>query len=138
MILLYTTLIEDENNRKHFEKIYIKYRSYMFYIAQSILNNNSDAEDAVHEVFLNIASKHMHILDKLPTDNDLKNYLLKATKNTAINILRKRKQFSLSFDIFTDDISNIPPLSDDDFLDVICTKALYRKYIEMFYTTTLY
>lgn len=126
MLLLYTALINDENDSQYFEKIYIKYRSYMFHIARSILNNTSDAEDAVHDVFFNIASKHMYILNKLQNDNDLKNYLLKATKNTAINILKKRQRTPLFLGVFAEDIPDIPELSDNDFLDVICTNAVYE------------
>ena len=130
MILLYTGFSDDENCRSYFEKVYFQYRSQMINIANQILHNYDDSEDAVHDVFCNIAAKHMHILYEIQNDNDLKNYLFKATKNTAINILKKRKQTPLYLDALDEDFSGIPELSDNDFLDTICSKFDYDTILE--------
>ena len=59
MLALYMSFIDDESHRRLFEKIYIEYRDPMFFMARSVLGNDSDAEDIVHDVFLKIAKKHM-------------------------------------------------------------------------------
>lgn len=48
----YLLLLETDEERKFFTKIYEKYRDDMFRMANSILHNPSDAEDMVHETFV--------------------------------------------------------------------------------------
>ena len=55
MLILYMSFIDDEIHRRLFEKIYMTYRKQMFLVARAVLSNDSDAEDAVHDVFLKIA-----------------------------------------------------------------------------------
>lgn len=55
MLVLYMSFIDDEIHRRLFEEIYITYRKQMFLVARAVLSNDSDAEDAVHDVFLKIA-----------------------------------------------------------------------------------
>ena len=62
MLAFYMSFIDDESHRRLFEEIYINYRKQMFLVARSVLGNDSDAEDIVHDVFLKIAKKHMAIL----------------------------------------------------------------------------
>ena len=54
MLALYMSFIDDESHRRLFEKIYIEYRDPMFFMARSVLGNDSDAEDIVHDVFDNV------------------------------------------------------------------------------------
>ena len=89
MLAFYMSFIDDESHRRLFEEIYINYRKQMFLVARSVLGNDSDAEDIVHDVFLKIAKKHMTRISRIENDTDLRNYLLKATKHTALDHLRK-------------------------------------------------
>lgn len=50
MLALYMSFIDDESHRRLFEKIYIEYREQMFFMARSVLGNDSYAEDIVHDV----------------------------------------------------------------------------------------
>lgn len=59
MLALYMSFIDDESHRRLFEKIYIEYREQMFFMARSVLGNDSYAEDIVHDVFMKIARKHV-------------------------------------------------------------------------------
>lgn len=43
------------DKRKLFDEVYRHYRNQMIAVAKSILNNDEDAEDAVHDVFCCIA-----------------------------------------------------------------------------------
>ncbi len=130
-MLLYLSLIDNDANRQFFEQIYINYKTQMYLMAQSILHNDTDSEDAVHEVFYNIASKHINTLVSIQNDTDLKNYLLKATKNTALNIIKKRSRTPLYLDALDDDNSSIPELSDNDFLDTVCATLEYNKLLNI-------
>lgn len=91
----------------------------MYELANSILKNSYDAEDAVHEVFYKIAQKHSDIFSRIELDVDFRNYLLKATKNTALSYIRKNKN---TFEIDEISESNYSEISDNQFLDMICAK----------------
>lgn len=54
-MLIYMQMIETEEERDDFEKLYQEYRNLMFYAANQILHNEHDAEDAVHHAFMKIA-----------------------------------------------------------------------------------
>ena len=62
MLTLYLTLLDDEEDKNLFENLYYSYRKQMITVAQSVLQDSSDAEDAVHEVFLRIAVKYMDMI----------------------------------------------------------------------------
>lgn len=52
MLAFYMAFIDDEDDREKFEMLYNEYRKRMVYIAYSVLGNNEDAEDAVHDTFI--------------------------------------------------------------------------------------
>ena len=97
MLLIYMSFIDDESHRRLFEEIYLSYRKQMFLVARTVLKNDSDAEDIVHDVFLRIAKKYMAKISTIENETDLRNYLLKATKNAALdsivmNVFGRRKK----------------------------------------------
>ena len=129
MLTLYLSLIENEEEKKQFEKIYLSYRKQMITLAVSILNNESDAEDVVHDVFLAIASKHMPTILSIKNEKDLRNYILKSTKNTALNLLKKRKiLFPVESIVFDCDTNAL--CTDDMFLEVLCQKEEYLSVLD--------
>lgn len=91
MFTLHISMTRPEDKAKLFNEAYRHYRKQMIAVAKSILNNDEDAEDAVHDVFCSIASSHMDILDRIDNPKDLKNYMLKSVKNRSISILRHQK-----------------------------------------------
>lgn len=126
MIIFYLSLIDDEYQRIKFEEIYITYRMQMVHLAKSFLHNESDAEDVVHDVFLRIATKHMKFIQELNNPEDIRNYLLKATKNTALNELKRKGRNHMSIeDISEGDLEDMPDLADDSFVELLCTTAEY-------------
>lgn len=58
-MLEFLAFIDDENERRLFEMLYLSYRKQMQAVARSILSNDADAEDAVHDVFLKLAKRFM-------------------------------------------------------------------------------
>ena len=132
MLTLYMSFIDDESHRHLFEEIYINYRKQMFLVARSILGNDSDAEDEdiVHDVFLKIAKKHMPKISQIKNEIDLRNYLLKATKHTALDYLRKHSRESIRIEIEDEkDILNLADINDEDFVEKICNGIEYERIV---------
>lgn len=132
MLIIYLGLIDDEQQRVKFEEIYTTYRMQMIHLAKSYFENEADAEDVVHDVFVRIATKHMKFIQGLGNPEDIRNYLLKATKNTALNELKRKGRSNVSIeDVSESDLERFPDLTDDSFIEMICTKAEYESVVQM-------
>lgn len=123
MLALYMSFIDDEKNKPKFEIIYYTYREKMLLMADSVLHNRQDAEDAVHDTFIKIARNMKSIGE--PESNKTLSYVLKATKNTAINLHNKNK--SNDNRIYFDTIDDI---SDHEFLDKLDISENYNKVVQ--------
>lgn len=123
MLIFYTSLIDERSHKSYFETIYHQYRKQMLYVADSVLHNKSDAEDAVHNAFIGIA-KNIDTVRKIENETDRRNYLLKSAKNAALSMLPQvRKPEEPLSDSETDCVS------DRDFVEMICRKADYDKIV---------
>lgn len=89
-MLIYLNLIETEEDKRKFERIYLAYKQTMFYAANRILKNHYASEDAVHQAFLKIIDH----LDKINEDNCQKTraFLVVVVENISIDIYRKQKR----------------------------------------------
>lgn len=119
---MYMSVIEDSTDRIEFERIYMQYRKQMHYLANAMLKDACNAEDIVHDVFTVLAAKHMDTIRKIENENDLRNYLLKATKNTCLNFLHKR-EYERKFLKEEQRKTTEQFLDDEAFLENICAKA---------------
>ena len=127
MLAFYLSLIDNDNDRKQFERIYYAHRKQMLTLAFAILENEADAEDLVHDVFCNIAEKYMQSLQNIKNEQDMKNYLLKATKNSALNKKRDTKpHISLHESEY---MLNKDDMYDNEFLDMICNNISYQEVL---------
>ena len=121
MLLLFLQIIEEEQDRRLLELLYIEYRDSMYGVACSVLRNSADAEDAVQTVFMNVASKHIETIKGLESDSRKRSYLLAAGKYTAIDSLRRKSKAPVSMDQLKE--SGFDPADDDgDFTEEICAK----------------
>lgn len=128
MLTVYLSLIDDMQQRIEFEEIYTTYRMQMIHLAKSFFENEADAEDVVHDVFVRVATKHMKFIQTLPNPEDVRNYLLKATKNTALNELKRKGRTNVSIDEISESaLESFPDLTDDSFLEFICTRTEYER-----------
>ena len=128
MLTVYLSLIDDAQQRIEFEEIYTTYRMQMIHLAKSYFENEADSEDVVHDVFVRIATKHMKFIQTLSNPDDVRNYLLKATKNTALNELKRKGRTHVSIEEISESaLESFPDLTDDSFLDLICTKTEYER-----------
>lgn len=129
MLVLYLSIIDDENYKRKFEEIYLSYRKQMLIVAKSVVHQDIDAEDVVHEVFLNIATRYMETISGIKEEKVLRNYLLIATKRTALNWLRKYKHIIyVEPEVELDYI--LPKIADDKFVEHICKRLEYEQVLQ--------
>lgn len=89
MLVYYLQMIDTPEEKIRFEQIYQKYRGLMYRVADGVLHNRQDAEDAVHNAFLRII-KHFKKFQTTPVE-DLAPQVAVIARNEAISLLRKRK-----------------------------------------------
>ena len=131
MLVLYMSFIDDEIHRRLFEEIYITYRKQMFLVARAVLSNDSDAEDAVHDV-LKIAKSQMQKIGSIQEAADVRSYLLKATKHQAIDHLRKQQRQRTVMNAEREDaLKSIVELSDDQIVDMISNGMAYDRILQV-------
>lgn len=91
-MLIYLSMIEGEERKASFEKIYKENYLRMYHIALSILKQPADAEDAVHEAFLSIAKnfkKYFHL-----SCRKMEGLCVTIVKSKVIDQLRYKKRFT--------------------------------------------
>lgn len=106
-MLIYLAIIETPDDQSKFEKVYLQYRGLMYHVAYKILDNASDAEDAVHNAFLQIAENIDKISD--PVCPKTQSYVVTIVENKAIDLYRRNKRRSI---VSIDDIPGIPAETD--------------------------
>ena len=89
MLTLYLQMLETPEEKVRFEEIYLNYRGMMFHVAEGLLHNNQDAEDAVHNAFLRIIKKFSKF-QKTPV-KELAPLVAVIARNEAISLQRKKK-----------------------------------------------
>lgn len=76
------------NNNEFKARIQSHYR-LMYRVAASVLENEEEAIDAVHDAVLKLFEKR----NQLDHISNLKQYCLRVVRNTCLNIIRDRKVF---------------------------------------------
>lgn len=88
-MLIYLQMIESPEDKHKFEIIYEKYRDKLFAIANDILHNEHDAEDAVHYGFMRLAENISKIGD--PDCPKTRGYIVTIVENRAIDVYRAKQ-----------------------------------------------
>lgn len=110
MIDFILSTIENEQQRNELAVFYFKHKNRLYSIAFSKLHNKEDAEDAIQEVFSEIANKPEKFFD-VPVDGRL-TYTDIMVKNISIDMFNNRNRVSLE-PLEEDDTGNeIIPLED--------------------------
>ena len=130
MIALYLSLIDEELQKKKFEKLYYRYRNLMYYIAFQVLNNERDSEDSVQEAFLRIA-KNMDKIGDVES-NETKNFAAIIVKREAMKLYDKKKKRK---EVFESDLSNADDRNDhgESFFDKHKAKGSEKIVNELMY-----
>lgn len=89
-MLVYLQNIETPTDRARFEKLYLAYRGLMFHVANRVLQNGQDAEDAVHQAFCSVAE---HMAD-IPEDLGPKarTLVVAIAERKAIDLYRSKRR----------------------------------------------
>lgn len=102
-MFVYLMMIDSPEDQSKFEMIYKKFKGLMFHVAYKILNNEPDAEDAVHSAFVKIAENIEKIGDAVCPKTQ--SYVVTIVENKAIDLYRgnqRRKSVT-----YLDDVSGI-------------------------------
>lgn len=96
-MLLFLNIIDTEEEKDKFRKVYEKYGRLMHYVAAKILGDQVLAEDVVQEAFLRIA-KNIHKIKEVES-KESKNFVLIITKNVSYDFINKRKEECIDMDV---------------------------------------
>lgn len=98
MLQIYLATVDSAEDKSLIEFLYTEYKQIMYKTAVSILHNNEDAEDAVHEAFLRII-KNISKFRKYSCNENV-SYLVIIVRGIALNMLAaKNKKTELPDDI---------------------------------------
>ena len=85
---IYLQLIDSEEDRSKFEKLYDEYKGLMYSTAYKMLEHEQDAEDAVQYAFLKIAENITKVAEAVSPET--KKYVMTILENRSIDIMRQR------------------------------------------------
>lgn len=105
-------------SREALARIYEKYKTDLLVLAMALLNDNSAAEDAMHDVFLSFAMN----IEKFGLTGSLKSYLLTCVANRARNLNKAKRQPSIESNLEEPVGSN----SDEPLRTIICNEQLQQ------------
>lgn len=90
LMLLYLEMIERPEDIVKFEEVFFKYKGLMYYVANRLLWNEHDAEDAVQQAFIAIAKNIDKIMDvDCP---QTRSYVVTIAENKSVDILRSKQR----------------------------------------------
>lgn len=89
-MLIYLQAVDDPSDQSKFQRVFQRYHRLMFTVANGILRNQQDAEDAVQEAFWAIAKNISKISD--PDCNKTQSYVVTIVERKAIDLYRAKKR----------------------------------------------
>lgn len=125
--MIYLQMMQSEYDRAKFEEIYLKYKALMFCVANKILHNEQDAEDAVHMAFMKIA-ENIEKIDELDCPKT-RSYIVTIIENKAIDIYRKKSRHKEVE--FLEEVQGLEVTYDGDNLLTRCILSLPARYREV-------
>lgn len=87
MLTLYLSMIDSDDEQQKFLLVYDKYHKLMFYVANSVLQNEQIAEEAVQEAFIWVA-RHIHKIDKVASPQT-KRFVVVITEHISFRMKKK-------------------------------------------------
>lgn len=93
------------------EQIYDRYAASLYRLLNALLGSPADAEDALQEVFVALATKRVSRIQ------NLKSYLFVAARHQAFTLLRRRKRDEQFEDVTSLDIADPATLLRDEVQD---------------------
>ena len=106
-MMIYLQMLETSEEKVRFEELVHTYKNLMFYVANQILNNDHDAEDAVQQAFFAILKNFEKISEiKCP---QTRLFVVTIVERKAIDLYRsKQKKVVVPFE---EEFINVPAAS---------------------------
>lgn len=92
-MLIYMMMVDSPEDRSKIEKMYYEYRGLMYHVANNILHNHFDTEDAVHHAFIKLAERIKEIDE--PICPKTQAFVVTIVENRAIDIFRHNQRHPL-------------------------------------------
>lgn len=127
MMIMYMALIDEPSDQANFEKIYLAYKGLMFHVANQVLHNEQDAEDAVHIAFITIAENIKKIME--PICPKTQSYIVTIVESKSIDLYRKNKRTRTVE--YNDEIANIAVEAPESIEIEDCILKLPARYREV-------
>jgi RNA polymerase sigma-70 factor (ECF subfamily) len=122
MLSLYLAMLDNEQEKQTFTRIYERYKATCLHVALQITKDYALAEDAVHNAFLSIIKQRENFLSI--SCGKLRSRIVIIVKNKAIDILRKESKSIPA----GDDIEEVPS-GDEDFTLQIESKDGFEHWV---------
>lgn len=122
VMILFLNMLDSEEEKSKFSRIYEKYRYFLWYLANERLHDAWLAEDAVQETFLAL-TRHM---DKVKEEESAatRNFLATIVKNKAIDIIRRRR--GVTEEAFEEGVNGE---AQEDLLDTYLVRENYERIL---------
>lgn len=123
-MLIYTQMLDTPEERSKFELIYHTYRGLMFHVANRILNNEHDAEDAVQQAFFAVL-KNLEKFSEVRCPKS-KSLIVTIVERKAIDLYRvKQRHAAVPLE---EEYINVPSASE---VDAIPDRTVLAKAMAM-------
>ena len=108
-MMIYLQMLETSEERVRFEELVHTYKNLMFYVANQVLHNEHDAEDAVQQAFFAILKNFEKISEvKCP---QTRGFVVTVVERKAIDLYRaKNRSAVVSFD---EEFMNVPACTEE-------------------------
>jgi RNA polymerase sigma-70 factor (ECF subfamily) len=123
-------MVSDDNDSEKVTKIYNEYKQLMYKKVFSILKNEHDSQDVVHEAFIKIIG----CLDNIDSvySKRTKHLVMIISENIALDKTRKNKREHINIGDLAEILPNIKP-SNLDNVDIMAVKNALEKLPEHYY-----
>lgn len=128
MLAFYLSLIETEEQRELFTRLYNEHSHTMYVCAYKYLHNSADAEDIVHDVYCMIADECIKTMVKR-SDAECRRFLYLCTKHRAINYGKRKAKVISMEELQENGVDISAGLTDESFVDIINEKKLVEEAI---------
>lgn len=96
MLMSFLAVIESDDDRRLFEKLYSSYKDKLYYIAFGMLSDEKLSEDAVHDTYMKVIDHIDKFYDI--SEKHTQNLIILILKNTVRDMLKKKKAEPVPFD----------------------------------------
>lgn len=120
MLMLYVSMLDREDDRRDFERIYHRYHDDIFRRVYRILQNTEEAKDAVQETWIRVL-KSMEVL-RGKDEAVVRTYIMTIARNQSITVLRKKKRERELFE----DFAAIESIEDSDLYEACEDEGIER------------